>query len=189
MHLSDTTNEKLCAYMSLFSMQISEFVQRFSSTRLPCFVMLFLCELEGPTWAVGRCSSGPPSGGIPQILIVKTLRTAWPLIQRSVKAFLPSFGHGWLKYIAIVQFWGGQWNSDSQNLAVTFLLNCVDFPLKIMYPPLISRPHSNSNYRGDFRNGTFVTLKQKYFSKPLQSESNRTNQRLSHWTSDPRARS
>ena len=28
----------------------------------------------------------------------------------SVKTFLPSFGNGWLKHCAIVQFWGGQWN-------------------------------------------------------------------------------
>ena len=32
------------------------------------------------------------------------------------------------------------------------------------------------NHKQDFRNGTFVTLKPKYFSKPLQSESNWTNQ-------------
>ena len=32
------------------------------------------------------------------------------------------------------------------------------------------------NHKQDFRNGTFVTLKRKYFSKPLQSESNWTNQ-------------
>ena len=32
------------------------------------------------------------------------------------------------------------------------------------------------NHRQDFRNGTFVTLKRKYFSKPLHSECNWTNQ-------------
>ena len=32
------------------------------------------------------------------------------------------------------------------------------------------------NHRQDFRNGTFVTLIRKYFSKPLHSECNWTNQ-------------
>ena len=32
------------------------------------------------------------------------------------------------------------------------------------------------NHKQDFRNGTFVTHKRKYLSKPLQSESNWTNQ-------------
>ena len=30
-------------------------------------------------------------------------------------------------------------------------------------------------YQEDFRKGTFVTIKQKYFSQPLHIESNRTN--------------
>ena len=32
------------------------------------------------------------------------------------------------------------------------------------------------NHKQDFRNSTFVTLNLNYFSKPLQSESNWTNQ-------------
>ena len=35
--------------------------------------------------------------------------TYWDL-QRSVEIFLPGFGDGWLKYRAIVQFWGYQLN-------------------------------------------------------------------------------
>ena len=31
-------------------------------------------------------------------------------VQSCVKTFLPGFGNGWLKYCAIVQFWGGQRN-------------------------------------------------------------------------------
>ena len=27
-----------------------------------------------------------------------------------IQTFLPGFGYGWLKYCAIVQFWGGQRN-------------------------------------------------------------------------------
>ena len=41
----------------------------------------------------------------------------------------------------------------------------------------VSYPHiKDMNHKEDFRNGNFVSLKQKYFSKPLQSESKWTNQ-------------
>ena len=33
----------------------------------------------------------------------------------------------------------------------------------------------DTNHKQDFSNGTFVTLKQKYLSKPIQSESSWTN--------------
>ena len=42
------------------------------------FCYVFLCELRGPAWAVGSHSSSPPAGGIPQIIIFKTLwMTGW----------------------------------------------------------------------------------------------------------------
>ena len=41
----------------------------------------------------------------------------------------------------------------------------------------VSYPHiKDMNHKEDFRNATFVNLEQKCFSKPLQSESNWTNQ-------------
>ena len=39
-------------------------------------------------------------------------------IQSSVKTFLPGFGDGWLKYRAIVQFWGYQLNICSVILEI-----------------------------------------------------------------------
>ena len=42
------------------------------------FRYVFLCELQGPAWAVVSYSSRPQAGGIPQILIFKILRmTGW----------------------------------------------------------------------------------------------------------------
>ena len=32
-------------------------------------LLYFLCELQGPAWAIGTYSSSPQAGGIPQILI------------------------------------------------------------------------------------------------------------------------
>ena len=37
------------------------------------FHYVFLCQLQGPSWAVGSHSSSPPAGGNTQILILKTL--------------------------------------------------------------------------------------------------------------------
>ena len=46
-------------------------------------------------------------------------------LQICVKTVLLGFGNGWLKYCAMVQFWGGHWaaqhfESDSRNLAGMF---------------------------------------------------------------------
>ena len=47
-------------------------VQKYTALFIHSFAMfrnVCLCELRGPAWAVCSQSSGPPAGGIPQILI------------------------------------------------------------------------------------------------------------------------
>ena len=59
----------------------------------------------------------------------------------------------------------------SSTLGKTALTDFIFDSLETAKPDI-----KDINHKQDFRNGTFVTLKRKYLSKPLQSERNWTNQ-------------
>ena len=50
------------------------------------------------------------------------------ILQSSVKTFLSGFGNGWMKYCAIVQFWGGQ-----QNILRVILETWLEFLYTTLY--------------------------------------------------------
>ena len=57
------------------------------------------------------------------------LRRGGRRIQSRVRTFRPGFGNGWLKYRALVQFWGwaaGHFEGDCRNLADMLLPNSVE---------------------------------------------------------------